>query len=249
MNRSIGSIALCLLGMARVAVAYEYPLQFTPNNGARGLIVAGYMFDANNNVVGNCSYYTVSGGGGKGGVGRAKTYSQTCTWDLHGNLLTVTSGAMKAPAIQYTKGDLVVYAADANGDYTGTDKGLPAHGFVNSSGSHYNWLTPSSNALLHQGIYTLIAILKSDGDIPVTISNVRVSALHGIATLQTTDCFSGQATQINVDDKCSVTLTYDATQLTGAGVANDTLRIDVTSDAGQAPDFIQNFTIILPDNN
>ena len=246
MNRSIGSIALCLLGIARVAVAYEYPLLFTANPGARGLVVAGYMFDANNNVVGNCSYYTVSGGGGKGGGGRpAKTYSQTCTWDSHGNLLAVTPGAMKTPAIQYTKGDLVVYAVNANGDYTGTDKDLPSHGFVNSQGSHYNWLTPSSNAVLHQGVYTLTATLQSDGDIPLNISSVTVSALHGIAALQSTNCVA----QINVGDKCSVTVTYDATQLTGSGVTIDTLRIDVTSDAGQGPDFIQNFAIILPDKD
>jgi hypothetical protein len=99
---------------------------------------------------------------------------------------------------------------------------------------------------VHQVVYTLTATLKSDGDVPVNISSVQVSALHGNATLQSTDCNG----QINVGDKCSVVLSYDPTQLTGSnGVATDTLRIDVNSDAGEANDFIQTFTIILPDKD
>jgi hypothetical protein len=248
MKKSIGLLVFSLLGISQVALAYEYPLQFKPNPGYRGLVVAGYKF-LGNNVVGNCSYYTVSGGGsGKGGAGRApaKVYSQTCTWDMHGNLLSITPGAPKvAPAPLYTKGSQVVYALNANGDYTGTDSKFPERGFVSSAGSHYTWLTPSNNAVLHQFVYTLTAALKSDGDLPVNISSVEVSALHGVATLKQTDC-SGE---IKVGDKCSITLTYDPTKLTGTqGLASDTLRIDLTSDAGEAHDFIQNFTVILPRN-
>jgi hypothetical protein len=244
MKRSIGLVAFCLLGIAQVAFAYEYPLQFKPNPGYRGLVLVGYKFQGSE-VVGNCSYYTVSGGSGKGGGGRASTkdYLQTCTWDMHGNLLSITPGAPKAPTPLYTKGTLVVYAVNANGDYTGTDMHLPERGFVSSAGSHYTWLTPSNNAVLQQFAYTLTAALKSDGDVPVDISSVTVSALLGLATLKHTDCNG----QIAVGSKCSITLTYDPTQLTSAtGLATDTLRIDLTSDAGEAHDFVQNFTIILP---
>jgi hypothetical protein len=195
-------------------------------------------------VVGNCSYYTMSGGSGKGGGGggRVKNYAQTCKWDLHGNLLSITPGAPKVPAPMYTKGTQVVYAVNANGDYTGTDMHLPERGFVSSAGSHYTWLTPSNNAVLRQIVHTLTATLKSDGDVPVDISSVMVSALHGVATLKSTDCNG----QIAVGSKCSITVTYDPTKLTGEdGRAADTLRIDLTSDAGEAHDFIQNLLVVL----
>ena len=52
MKRIIGSVVFSLLGIARVALAYEYPLQFTPNPGYRGLIVAGYKFDSLEEIVG-----------------------------------------------------------------------------------------------------------------------------------------------------------------------------------------------------
>jgi hypothetical protein len=69
-----------------------------------------------------------------------------------------------------------------------------------------------------------------------------VSALHGVATLKSTDCNG----QIAVGSKCSITVTYDPTKLTGEdGRAADTLRIDLTSDAGEAHDFIQNLLVVL----
>jgi len=245
MKKSMGLIVFSLLGLSQLAIAYEYPLQFKPNAGYRGLVVAGYGFQGDN-VVGNCSYYTVSGGGaGKGGGGRApaKVYAQTCTWDSHGNLLSMTPGAPKIPAALYIKGSLVVYAVNANGDFTGTDMHLPSRGFVSSAGSRYTWLTPNQNAVLHQFVYTLTATLKSDGDVPVNIFSVAVRALNGVATLKKSDCEGG----INVGDKCSVTLTYDPTQLIGNnGLATDTLRIDLSSDAGEPHGFVQNFTIIVP---
>jgi hypothetical protein len=245
MKRSISLMAFWLLGISRLALAYEYPLQFTPNPGYRGLIVAGYKFQGNN-VVGNCSYLTVSGApSGKGGGGRTpvKIYAQTCTWDMHGNLLSVTPGAPAIPRPIATKGSQIIYAIDANGNYTGTDIKLPQRGFVSSPGAHYTWLTPNNNGVLRQIVYTLTATLKSDGDVTVDISNVTVSALLGLATLKQTDCNG----EIKVGDKCSVTLTYDPSSLTSAtGLAADTLRIDLTSDAGEAVDFIQNLTVILP---
>jgi hypothetical protein len=243
MKRSISAFAFCLLGVAQIALAYEYPLQFKPNAGYRGLIVAGYTFQGGN-VVGNCSYYTVSGGSGKGGGhAHSKTYAQTCTWDMHGNLLSMTPGAPAVPAAVATKGSQVIYAIGPNGEYAGTDTHLPERGFVSAPGSHYTWQTPTNGAVLYQFVYTLTATLKSDGDVPVNITSVQISALNGGTTLKKTDCNG----EIKVGDKCSVILTYDPTNLTGNnGLASDTLRIDLTADAGEAHDFIQNLTIILP---
>src|SRR5579871_5284672 len=107
MKRSIILLMFCGAVLAQLAAAYEYPLQFTPNAGYRGLIVAGYAF-VGNTVVGNCSYYTVSGASGKGGGTRGKitNYNQTCTWDRFGNLLTVQPGAPVAPPPLYMDSSL-----------------------------------------------------------------------------------------------------------------------------------------------
>jgi hypothetical protein len=246
MKRLIGVLAFGLLGIAQVAMAYEFPLQFKANPGYRGLVVAGYSFQGTN-VVGNCSYYTMSAvSSGKGGGGRApaKNYAQTCTWDLHGNLLSITPGAPKVPTPVATKGSLIIYAVDGSGNYTGTDGKLPEKGFVNSTGPHYTWVTSNHTApLIGTIVYTLKVTLKSDGDGAVDISNVAVSALHGVTTVKTTDC-SGA---IDVGKTCSVTLTYDPTALTGQDEASDTLRVDVTSNAAASSDFIQNFIILLSD--
>src|SRR5215475_10984648 len=101
MRRKIGVAVFCLAAIAPMARAYKYPLQFTPNPGYRGLVVAGYAFQGED-VVGTCSYYTVSGhnGGGKGGGGHqpaAKVYQQTCQWDRYGNLLSIKNGEPTPP--------------------------------------------------------------------------------------------------------------------------------------------------------
>ena len=246
MKTTMGLVSFCLVLFAPLAGAYEYPLQFTPNPGYRGLVVAGYQFQGSD-VVGNCSYYTVSGGSGKGGGGgHAKYYNQTCTWDLHGNLLSVVPGAPLVPPPLSTTDNLTVYAVDVSGNVTGSDSKLLGQGFVNSQGSHYTWLTPMNSAVLKQTVYTLVATLQSDGDMPVNISAVVPSALHGIATLNSTTCIGS----ITVGATCSISVTYDPTQLTGSnGLAFDTFRIDLTSDAGASHDFVQNCTIVLPDPN
>jgi hypothetical protein len=245
MKKTMILAAFCLVLFASVAGAYEYPLQFTPNPGYRGLTVAGYQFQGAD-VVGVCSYFTVSGGSGKGGGGgrAVKYYNQTCTWDLHGNLLSVTAGAPVAPHPLYTTGTQTVYAVDANGNLTGFDTKLSAGGFISSLGGHYTWLTPMSNAVLHDVVYSIAATLKSDGDVPIDISAVMPGALHGVATLKGTTCIG----QIKVDATCTINVSYDPTKLppTANGLTYDTLRIDLTSDAAASHDFIQNLTIVLP---
>src|SRR5882762_3243151 len=144
--------ALGCLAFTGAARAFEYPLQFTPNPGYRGLVVAGYAFNGDS-VVGNCSYYTVHSGSGRGGGYHIyKTYyNQTCTWDLFGNLTGIAVGAPVAPAPLYVNGTQTVYATNANGDLTGSDIALgPNGGFVITPGAHYSWVTSNAYTNLLQ---------------------------------------------------------------------------------------------------
>lgn len=241
--RTITNMTLCCIFVAPIACAHEYALHFTPNPGYRGLVVAGYRFSGDT-VIGNCSYYTVHSGSGRGGGYRTtKTYyNQTCTWDLYGNLLSMTPGAPTAPAPIYTSGTQTVYARNASGESTGTDTALPFGGFVNTPGSHYTWLTSNAYLALPQAVWTLTTTLKSDGDIPVTISAVQASARLAKVTVQSTTCKG----EVPVGATCSVTVTYDPTKLSSpTGLAYDTLTIAITSDAGQASDFVQSYTVTV----
>jgi hypothetical protein len=243
MKKLGGPLGLGLMLMAGTAAAHEYPLQFTPNSGYRGLVVAGYQF-VGNTIVGNCSYYTVRSGSGRGGGYHTTTthYDQTCTWDSYGNLLNITQGAPAVPAPLYVSGTQTVYAMDSNGDTTGTDTALASRGFVNTLGSHYTWLTSNAYLVLQQMPYTFTATLASDGDLPLNISAAEVSVLKGKATVNGTTCIG----QIAPGATCTVTVTYDPTKLRSAtGLAYDTLTLGVTSDAGQASDFIQSYTIVV----
>jgi uncharacterized repeat protein (TIGR03803 family) len=229
----------------------RYPLQFTPASGSRGLVVAGYQLVADAlvgyTVIGNCSYYTVHSGSGRGGGYRTTTthFNQTCTWDPYGRLLTIAAGAPAIPSPLSVSGTRTVYAA-LNGAYTGSDSALAGGGFVYSPGSHYSWLTPAPYAVLQQALYTVTATLASDGDLPLSIAGVQASALGGAATVSSTTC-SGQ---MPVRSTCTVTVTYDPTRLRSAtGLAYDTLNISVASDAGQTHDFVQSYTIVLTPTN
>uniref|UniRef100_Q01U41 Uncharacterized protein n=1 Tax=Solibacter usitatus (strain Ellin6076) TaxID=234267 RepID=Q01U41_SOLUE len=237
------AILFCLLFFAEKGKATEYPLQFTPNAGYRGLVVAGYSLSGNT-VTGNCSYYTVHSGSGKGGGYHTVTtyYNQTCTWDLYGNLLSMAQGAPAAPTPLYKNGTQTVYALDGSGRYTGTDSNLPYGGFVNTPGSHYTWQTSNAYMVLTQSLYTFTAVMVSDGDLPLNVASVGASALAGKATVNSTNCVG----QTPVGSTCSITVTYDPTKLSSAtGLAYDTLTIAVTSDAGQGHNFVQSYTITV----
>jgi acid phosphatase family membrane protein YuiD len=135
-----------------------------------------------------------------------------------------------------------VYAVNPSGDSTGTDTKLPNRGFVDTPGSHYSWLTSNAYMVLQQTLNTITAALVSDGDVPLSISAIEVSALQGKATVNTTTCTG----KIPVGATCAVTVIYDPTKLRSpTGLAYDTLNIRVTSDAGQGHDFIQSYTIVL----
>ena len=235
---SIGCLAL-----PGIAAAHEYPLSFTPNSGARGLVVAGYQFQGNV-VVGNCSYYTSRSSGGRGGHTIITHYYQTCSWDLYGNLLGITAGAPVAPAPLYTSGTQTVYALGPSGSFTGSDTALTQHGFVNTPGSHYSWGTSNASAVIPQAPYHFVATLKSDGDIPLSVSAVDASAINAPVTLGKSNCSVGP---ITVGATCVINVTYNPTKLCSppSGLTYDTLTLRLTTDAGQASDFVQGYTIVM----
>jgi hypothetical protein len=242
MRRSVYAAALVgVVGVAATAHAYEYRLQFTPNSGAQGLVVAGYWFSGDT-VGGNCSYYTVTSGSGRGG-GYHKYYTyynQTCTWDMYGNLLGIAQGEPTAPPPLYTEGTRTIYAVDAAGDTTGTDTANNIGGFVDTLGAHYSWLTSNAYEVLQQQRYTWVLTLQSDGDVPLDIASVQASALQARAHVIGTTCIG----TLPVGATCDVTVRYNPVQLSSpTGLAYDTLTVSVSSNAGQANDFIQSYTI------
>ena len=237
-------LALASMGVAAPAGAYEYALQYTPNAGARGLVVAGYSL-VKKTVIGNCSYYTQHSGSGRGGGYKTYIthYDQTCTWDLYGNLLSVKPGAPAAPTPVSTNGTETVYAVKTGGGYTGTDSALPLGGFVFTKGPHYSWTTSNAYMVLQQTPYTFTATLVSDGD-----SNLRVTAVDATTPLGRTAVSNTTCTGVIKKGKtCDVTVTYDATRLTSpSGLAYDTLTIALTTNSKQAYDFVQHYTVVVP---
>ena len=245
MRRVLVVIGFCLL-VIQLGQAHEYTLQFTPNPGARGLIVAGYRFEGAGDVVaGNCSYYIMTNATGRGGAVRGKkNYDQTCRWDLYGNLLSIAPGAPSIPQPLSNTDGVIVYARNAAGVTTGLNTRGADHGFVNTPGPHFTWLTPDTLAVVPGAIvYTHVVTMKSDGDQSVNITRVQASAHAGVISVQNSTC----AGQIAVGKTCSVTLRYDPTKLTSSvGLVKDTLTVDVDSDAGGSPDFVQTFLVLTP---
>lgn len=236
-------LPVCCLAIASVAAAHEYPLSFTPNSGARGLVVAGYQFQGNT-VVGNCSYYTSHYSGGRGGHTVITHYNQTCTWDLQGNLLSIAQGAPAAPTPLYTSGTQTVYALGPYSSFTGSDSALAPGGFVNTPGSHYSWTTSNAYAVIPQALHKFTATLTSDGDVPLTVSAATASALNAPVKINKNTCTAGP---ITVGATCGITVTYDPTKLCSpvSGLTYDTLTISLTTDAGQTSNFVQGYTVTM----
>ncbi len=255
MKRGIQAFAFVsalAIGLSQPASAYEYPLQFAANSGARGLVVAGYAFTATG-VSGNCSYYTQHSGSGRGGGYKTvKTYyNQTCNWDKYGNLLSVAAGAPVVPVPLTTRGTETIYATAPGDAYTGTDSAGGVHGFVFTYGAHYTWTTPQTSLVLPQAPYQVQATLVSDGDYAVTIAKVTASALVAKATILSNTCKG----KIAVGASCTVTVNYDPSAITVTSdstnpLVYDTLTIGVIASSHVSPDFVQNYTVqINPANN
>ena len=242
-------LTLILLG-AHVAYAYEYKLQFTPQAGARGLVVAGYQFSGNT-ILGNCSYYTVTASSGRGGHSVTTYHYNTCSWDLFGNLLSLTpvSAAPVAPPLISQTGTEIVYAI-GGASTTGLD--TRGFGFVTTPSSHYTWQTVNGGyAVIPYAPYTITATLISDGDLPLAFDGATVTAsisgyitpAPGTATVSATTCTN----PVQVGSTCSVTVTYSPTSIrcTGSPYGYGYTRIDLSliTDAGATIDFTEGFTI------
>jgi hypothetical protein len=233
----------CLAGPAR---AYEYTLQFTPNPGARGLVVAGYIFSGNT-VVGNCSYSITTGGSGKGGGGGSHTtyYGHTCTWDLFGNLLSMTQGAPKAPPPLSIGGGLTVYARNAAGDVTGIDTAHGNTGFVNTRSAQYAFATPSGGYvfLSNQNPVAVRLTVRSEGDFPLVVSKIDPVARLAKASVWSTNC---QKAPVKPGAICTIVVKYDPRSLPPGDdpyTAYDSLTVGIVSNSGQAPDFSESIEV------
>jgi hypothetical protein len=242
-------LTLILLG-AHVAYAYEYKLQFTPRGGAYGLVVAGYQFNSNT-VDGNCSYYTVSAGSGRGSHGTRTNHYNTCSWDLFGNLISLTSvsSAPVAPQPISTTGTEIVYAV-SGASSTGRD--TRGFGFVSTPSSHYAWQTVNGGyAVIPYAVYTITATLISDGDFPLNFAGATVASYTsgyitpspGTATVSASTC----ASSVPVGSTCSVTVSYNPTTIKctsdAYGYAYTKIDLSLVTNAGANIDFTQGFTI------
>ena len=241
--------ALILLCMANVASAYEYHLQFTPQAGARGLVVAGYKF-VSKTVLGNCSYYTQSACSGRGCHPPPPTYHySTCTWDLYGNLLSMTPGAPTAPAPLYQTGTEIVYAVSGTST-TGLD--TRNFGFVSTPSAHYTWETLNGGyADIPDAVYPIKATLISDGDFVLNVTGARVVArtygtytpAPGSAAVSANTCTGG----IAPGGTCSVTVSYNPTTISCTyspyGYAYTGIDLSLVTNAGANTDFTERFTV------
>jgi len=238
---------LVLLG-AHLSHAYEYKLQFTPQAGAQGLLVAGYYFQGDA-VVGNCSYRTVSSGSGRGGHGTTTYHNNTCTWDHYGNLTSMTPGAPVIPQPLTEAGTEIIYAFSGTGS-TGLD--TRGWGFVNTPSSHYSWEPVNGGyAVVPYAAYTITATLVSDGDKPLVFDSAKVatsvSGMYtpsaGSATVSSTTCKHS----VPAGSSCSLTVAYNPRTIkcTSSPYGYAYTRIDLTliTDAGAFTDFSEGFTV------
>ena len=236
-------IVLC----AQAAYGYEYRLQFTPAGGYQGLVVAGYDFNGDT-IIGNCSYYTYTSGGGRGAHSvRTHNYS-TCVWDTFGNLISITPGAPVVPQPLSQTGTEIVYAVSGNST-TGHD--TRGFGFVNTPAAHYSWQTMSGSAVIPYTAYLVTATLISDGDLPLQFDGARVLASitgtitpsPGTAKIASTTCGSVVA----VGSACSVTVSYNPTTIkctpSPYGYAYTKIDLSLVTDAGANADFTDVFTV------
>lgn len=233
------------------ASAYEYKLQFTPPGGAQHLNVAGYTI-ASSAVGGNCSYDTVSVGSGRGAHSTTTHHYNSCTWDLFGNLTSLTplASAPVVPPVLSTSGTEVLYASSGSST-TGRD--TRGFGFVTTPSPHYSWQTVNGGyAVIPYSVYTVTVTLVSDGDLPLVVDSSQVASVisgyitpsPGTATIASTTCGNSVA----VGATCTVTVSYDPTtiQCTGDayGYAYTQINLSLVTNAGATVNWKEGFTII-----
>jgi hypothetical protein len=247
MKRLLLMLVLILLS-APLAFAHEYRLQFTPQSGAQGLTVIGYEFYGKT-VVGDCSYYTVSAGAGRGAHGTRRNHYNTCTWDLYGNLSSQIPGLPATREPVTSVGTEIIYAY---GGKSTTGKDSRGFGFVSTPSAHYSWTTVNGGyADIGYAVYTIKATLTSDGDFPLIFDGARVTTSisgtitpsPGTARIAATTCKSS----VTVGSTCTVTVAYSPTTITCTGdpdgFAYTRLDLSLVTDAGASVDFTEGFTV------
>jgi len=245
MRRSVILVSLAGVCLAGPAAAFEYPLLFTPLPNAQGLVVAGYAFKSAT-VVGNCSYKIVTSSGGRGGHSHTTYFNQTCTWDLHGNLLAIKQGAPTAPRPISTSNGLTIYARNAGGDTTGLDAShYPDIGFVNTPSAQYGWLSPSGGHVFppNQQKIEITLSLQSEGDFPLAVKKIVPSAALAKASVKSTTCAPAPVPR---GKACTVVITYDPSVIPGGDdpyTAYDRLTVGIVSNSGQAPVFSESIEV------
>jgi hypothetical protein len=244
MRRSTLFAALAGLLMSGSAQAYEYTLQFTPNPGGRGLTVAGYGFSGNT-VVGNCSYYISTSGSGRGGHGSTTYYYNTCSWDLYGNLLSITPGtAPTAPTPVSSVNGLTIYAQNPQGDTTGIDAAHGNIGFVNTPSAQYEWVTqPGVQFLPNQQPVVLRLKLTNAGDLPLIVTAIDATPQLARAWVKWTTC---KTAPVPAGASCQIAVEYDPRKLPPGDdpyTAYDRLRVGIVSNSGQATDFVETYEV------
>lgn len=241
-----------ILLATQLAHAFEYKLQVSAMPGAQGLNVAGYQINPNTStILGDCSYYIVTYSGGRGGHSVRTNHYNTCTWDLHGNLLSITPVAapMPAPAQIAVNGSEIIYASFGT---SSTGRDTKGFGFVSTPASHYSWTTANNgHAVIPYAPYLITATLTSDGDLPLNIGSVILTPSAtgvltpsgGNATLKSSTC--GQTVQVGTS--CSITVSYDPTPIacvnSAYGYGYTQLDLSLVTDAGASTDFIEGFTV------
>ena len=235
----------CLFA-AHMAYAYEYKLQFAPPSGANGVTVAGYQFNTNT-VIGNCSYYTSSGGR----YSHPVWHYNSCSWDIFGNVLSMTavSSAPVASAVLSTNGTEIIYASNGSSK-TGRD--TRGFGFVNTPSPHYSWQTTSGGyVVISDALLTVTVALVSDGDFPLDFYRASVSASvfgtltpsSGSASVSSTTCPSS----LSPGTPCSVTISYNPRTIVCTaspyGYGYTGIDLSVATNSGPSTDWTERFTI------
>lgn len=236
--RSAACVVLCVA--ASPAHAFEYPLQYTVVGNYEDLVVAGYGFDTAGHVTGNCSYTRITHGSGRGGKTTYTPVPQTCTWDVHGVLLSTASGAPVAPTPIEVLGTETIYAMPSADLYAGYDSALGT-GFVFHAEGHYTWLTSNAHVVIPRGPYYFNVQVAIDGEKPVNVTAVKVKKVltGAIFRLQSTTCLGLQSPGSN----CTISLGYDAERLCApSGLVYDTLTVHLSSDASLTHDWVQGTT-------
>ena len=241
MQRFVILTALAGLWVAGPAGAYEYPLRFAPLGGAQGLMIAGYVFNGAT-VVGNCSYHVTRSSGGRGGHSTTTYYNQTCTWDLHGNLVKVVTGAPSVPTPLSSVNGLTIYARDKSGDTTGYDA-THREGFVDERSAQYINLNPSGGYafLGNQQPVPITLQFQSVGDIALLVKSVAITSTAKV-TVKSSTCAS-----VPVGASCTIVLTYDPSGIPGGDdpyTLYDHISVSLVSNSGLTPVFTE--TVEVP---